>query len=76
MASSNDVAVDIDVLACDKCSPHGNDYSCLRPGNSLEGQIRVLSPSALLFTDIEISFQGNSGYVPHFDYVASDWETH
>lgn len=76
MASSNDVAVKIDVLTCDKCSPHGNDYGCLRPGNSLEGQIRVSSPSALHFTYIEISFQGNSCYLPHFDNVASDWETH
>ncbi|OAL42670.1 hypothetical protein IQ07DRAFT_606500 [Pyrenochaeta sp. DS3sAY3a] len=58
MASSNDVAVKIDVLACDKCSPHGNDYGCLRPGNSIEGHIRVSSPSALHFTDIEIFFQG------------------
>ncbi|XPS81877.1 hypothetical protein M3J09_013802 [Ascochyta lentis] len=58
MASSNDISVDIEVLACDKCSPHGNDYGCLRPGDSLEGLIRVSSPSALCFTDIEIFFQG------------------
>lgn len=76
MASSNDVAVDIDVLACEKCSPHGNGHGCLRPGNSLEGQIRISSPSALHFTDIEISFQGNTGYVPHFAYLASDWQAH
>lgn len=73
MASSNDFAVEIEVLACDKCSPHGNDYGCLRPGNSLEGQIRVSSPSALHFTDIEISFQGKSDYIPHFQIAASDW---
>lgn len=66
MTSSNVVVVDIDVLACDKCSPHGNDYGCLRPGNSLEGRIRVSSSSALHFTDIEISFQGKSGYTLRF----------
>ncbi|RYO07634.1 hypothetical protein AA0121_g11696 [Alternaria tenuissima] len=53
-----DKGVDVEVLACDKCSPHGNDCGCLRPGDSLEGQIRVSSPSALCFTDIEIFFQG------------------
>lgn len=76
MASSNGVAVNIDVLACDKCSPHGNDYGCLRPGNSLEGHIRVSSPLALHIIDVEISFQGNAGYFPHFDNVVSNWESH
>lgn len=63
MASSNDVLVDIEALACDKCSPLGNDYGCLRPGDSLEGQIRVSSPSALCFTDVEIFLQGKLDHI-------------
>lgn len=76
MASSNDVVVKIDVLACDKCSPNSNGRGCLRPGNSLEGHIRVSSPSALHFTDIEVSFQGNSSYFLQVDNVTSDRGTH
>ncbi|KAL5404845.1 hypothetical protein PMIN04_012497 [Paraphaeosphaeria minitans] len=58
MASSNNIVVDIDVFACDKCSPNGNRHGFLQPGNSLEGQICVSSPSPLHFTDVRISFQG------------------
>jgi len=56
MASSNDSTVEIEVLVC-----ASNNYSWLRPGNSVERRIRVSSPSALHFTDIEVSFQGKPG---------------
>lgn len=54
--SSNIIIVDIEILVYKKYSPYSNNYSSLRPRNSLEGSIRILLPLALRFSDIEISF--------------------
>jgi hypothetical protein len=56
MASSSGVTVDINIFICNQYKTNSKGYSCLRLRDSLEGQIRVSSPSALHFTDLENPF--------------------
>jgi hypothetical protein len=52
------VDLNIQLFICNACGSDRGISACLRPGNSLEGRIRIPSKSALRFTSLEVMFQG------------------